>query len=315
MKMNALLVALACVPSASLVPLSIPSRRLSRVAGGDDDWLLAGMDEAKESPAVIEYEAPAPRAPRRDFSNGDDRRTEYVRDPDDDGSAVDEGAVNALLAERSQCKRARDFDSADAIRDELKAVHGVSVWDKDLMWRKDLGPRGHDYEREGGASASGMAEAEVDALLAERLRAKFARDFGAADAIQEDLFERGVRVHDGMKVWRDDGEGFGDERRSDGRPGRTVGSRSFNDEPYGMSLESGDVDDDAAAAIASLVAERLQAKRTAPSTSRTRSASSSRTRTTCTSTTGAASGPSGARRTDTPAETAIGRTRGAAPGT
>ena len=99
------------------------------------------------------------------------------------------------------------FDEADAIRDELRNVHGVSVWDREKVWRTGQGagyqqrggdrrgggrkPRmqlpacGHDYAcGNEGDSTSGMAVADVDDLLADRLQAKFRRDFQTADAIQ-----------------------------------------------------------------------------------------------------------------------------------
>ena len=49
---------------------------------------------------------------------------------DDDGSAqVDERRVNELLADRLAAKRARDFDTADRIRDELRNMN-VQVFDQ-----------------------------------------------------------------------------------------------------------------------------------------------------------------------------------------
>ncbi len=115
-----------------------------------------------------------------------------------------------------QMKRRRLFDEADAIRDELQRVHGVSVWDRERVWRTGRGggrnqrqrgpPRslpacGHDYEcGNSDSSQSGMAVDEIDAILAERLQCKFRRDFQRADALQEELFSMGVRMHDGLKL-------------------------------------------------------------------------------------------------------------------
>ena len=59
----------------------------------------------------------------------------YERDPSDDGDGdVDEARVNRLLTERVAAKRARDYDKADQLRDELRAM-GVEVNDKDRCWR------------------------------------------------------------------------------------------------------------------------------------------------------------------------------------
>ena len=65
-----------------------------------------------------------------------------------------------------------------------------------------------------------MGVDEIDAILAERLQCKFRRDFQRADALQEELFSMGVRVHDGLKLWRDDGGGFGDEMGRNAKAGR-----------------------------------------------------------------------------------------------
>ena len=71
-----------------------------------------------------------------------------------------------------------------------------------------LGPNGHDYsqlEDPGGDNNSKFDEVEIHALLAERLQAKFTRDFRKADNIQMELIEGGVFVHDERKEWRADG--------------------------------------------------------------------------------------------------------------
>ena len=52
----------------------------------------------------------------------------------DDGSVqVDESKVNEMLARRMQAKMGRDFDTADRIRDELRAMN-VEVYDKEKTW-------------------------------------------------------------------------------------------------------------------------------------------------------------------------------------
>lgn len=69
-------------------------------------------------------------------------RHDYERDTSDDNSNVDVNAVNTLLTERLQARKTGQFDTADAIRDELMGEHGVVVWDREKTWRT-------------GASASG----------------------------------------------------------------------------------------------------------------------------------------------------------------
>ena len=53
----------------------------------------------------------------------------------DDGSAqVDEPKVHEMPARRMQAKMGRDFDTADRLRDELRAM-GVEVYDKEKTWK------------------------------------------------------------------------------------------------------------------------------------------------------------------------------------
>jgi hypothetical protein len=62
----------------------------------------------------------------------------------------------------------RDFGRADAIRDELGALHGVSVFDPARTWTYNK----YRCTDEAAAAEGGVDVAAVDALLAERLQAK-----------------------------------------------------------------------------------------------------------------------------------------------
>ena len=182
-------------------PLVTRLRPLRESAG--DDFLLDLFEEADNR--VVDD---TPDRPPRNYDAAPYAEHDYERAQDDDGASVDVAAVDALLAERVQMKRRRLFDEADAIRDELQRVHGVSVWDRERVWRTGRGggrnqrqrgpPRslpacGHDYEcGNSDSSQSGMSVDEIDAILAERLQCKFRRDFQRADALQEELFSVGV---------------------------------------------------------------------------------------------------------------------------
>ena len=70
---------------------------------------------------------------------------------------------------------------------------------------------GHDYEQaaDDARQLDGVALAQVNGLLRDRLEAKLARDFGEADALLAQLeAEHGVTVNDGAKRWRADGASF-----------------------------------------------------------------------------------------------------------
>lgn len=86
---------------------------------------------------------------------------------------------------------------------------------------RDFGPTGHDYDQVGGAISEDCTydETQIDELLAERLQAKLKKDFNVADGIQDTLFNAGVFVMDSDKLWRADGERFGDGSMG-AKPGR-----------------------------------------------------------------------------------------------
>jgi len=224
------------------------------------------------------------------YNHGRDGGHDYTRDTSRDTSNVDEDAVNRLLSERIGAKRERDYDTADAIRDQLASDYGVAVFDRELTWRTgwtsgggtrrggggndrrgggrnsrrpavDFGPNGHDYHRSSdmGENSSDLEESDIHAMLAERLEAKLGRQFHIADRIQADLIAGGVYVHDGRKEWRADGVAFGDLKSSDGRgPGRTAGSRSTRS--YTKSAHSPQVPDDKESLVTALVNERQKFK-------------------------------------------------------
>ena len=104
-----------------------------------------------------------------------------------------------------------------------------------------LGPNGHDYELSSDAGPNNSKfdnESSIHALLAERLQAKFSRDFRTADEIQMELIDGGVFVHDGMKEWRADGIPYGSF--NGGGSGQT-NSRSLDRQQYSKSPHSDDV--------------------------------------------------------------------------
>ena len=70
-----------------------------------------------------------------------------------------------------------------------------------------------------------------------RLQAKFAKDFDYADQIQNELTERGVFVHDGIKEYRHDGTPYDSFRDLGG-----ARSSRANKQQYTKSPHSGDAD-------------------------------------------------------------------------
>lgn len=127
----------------------------------------------------------------------------YERAKDDDGD-VDVAAVDDLITRRVIAKRERDFDAADALREELKRMC-VRVDDFGRSWSTTYGrqPRieSHDYVREADDDSDVDVD-KVDQMLLDRLKAKFQRKFEVADRIRDELDEMGVRVDDAVRTWR-----------------------------------------------------------------------------------------------------------------
>ena len=170
-----------------------------------DDFLLDLFAEADER--VVDD---TPDRPPRNYDAAPYAEHDYERAQDDDGASVDVAAVDALLAESVQMKRRRLFDEADAIRDELQRVHGVSVWDRERVWRTGRGggrnqrqrgpPRsspacGHDYEcGNSDSSQSGMSVDEIDALLAEGCNASSGGTSSGPTRCRRSCSARGVKI-------------------------------------------------------------------------------------------------------------------------
>ena len=79
---------------------------------------------------------------------------QYRRD-DDRSIPVDEANVTRILAQRTTAKMSRDFNTADALREELRGM-GVEVNDQERTWKmRGAGPGGGGYGGGGGAPQGG----------------------------------------------------------------------------------------------------------------------------------------------------------------
>ena len=86
---------------------------------------------------------------------GGGRSFDYSRDTSRDTSNVDENAVEDLIRRRGDAKRNRDFDTADAIREELVRDHQVGVDDRELSWRSGVSSSGSGRGGRGGGRDGG----------------------------------------------------------------------------------------------------------------------------------------------------------------
>ena len=76
---------------------------------------------------------------------------------------------------------------------------GIYVNDKRRTWSKAKNPSGGFSLK--GSAPEGVDVAAVEAMLEKRREAKKAKDFGAADDIQEELLAMGVFVNDKERTW------------------------------------------------------------------------------------------------------------------
>jgi hypothetical protein len=155
----------------------------------------------------------------------------YSRRADDrksDNEDLDIASIEALIEERNDARLEHNFVRSDAIRDELKKIHGVYLNDRERTWgantsvaagylgnlsrmTRQFGPNGHDYQlcEDAGPPISPLSEDEIHNLIAERLWCRLKGEFVRADEIKVELVAKDVAIDDLKKVWRADGVGFG----------------------------------------------------------------------------------------------------------
>jgi len=173
-------------------------------------------------------------------------------------SEEDEGQIQALIDERTQAKKDRDFTTADDIRDELIQKFDVTIHDKMKLWSVggifDEVPGAGKVRRGYTKSASSLpidqdTEMQIQKLVDERGLAKRNRDYYTADEIRDELGQSfGVKINDKIKLWSVGGV-FEEETGVGGRRG------------YIQEETSSPVDPELANEIQSLVDERAEAKK------------------------------------------------------
>lgn len=139
----------------------------------------------------------------------------------------------AALPQRVIAKHGRDFDTADALRQQLREG-GVLVDDGARTYRV-VGPSvnrsaaalptEHGYTRVGDFSlvVAPQNQAVLDQLLLQRVCAKRTRDFSLADSLDEQLRQGGVRCNDRCVAERRRGGGAGGGGVAAGGRGRGAG--------------------------------------------------------------------------------------------
>jgi len=208
---------------------------------------------------------------RRRGDRGGDRYAQSGRG----GSDGDTADIEAMLQERDDLRRSRDFNGADAIRDELREQYNVVIDDREKSWWVDSGASRERGRRGGGGGRGGRGgydshgatddvAAEVEQLLEERDALRRERDYARADEILETLrFEHGVVVDDREKTWWVDGSATAGGTRSKRQAAAPRAFREFGPAGHDYSRAEDDgaeLNDEEAEAVDDLLRRRLQAK-------------------------------------------------------
>ena len=127
----------------------------------------------------------------------------YTRRGGGDLSEDDEDQITALLKERYEAKKIRDFHVADEIRSRLYDTYNVNVDDKLREWRV-LGDNYVQVKAEKGSQElTGDDLSMVESIIVRRAKLKNDKNYGEADDMRDMLQNKySVLVDDRTKEWR-----------------------------------------------------------------------------------------------------------------
>ena len=211
----------------------------------DDDFMDQFMDvpaqgQGQERPAPMQRSSTPSSSPRQsdDASSREDSiRTAWpgpgvpwMSGPVENNTKKDQNrGRNALMAaadddlqrmvdQRNDARYRRDYDGADAIREELRTIYRVEIYDKLGEWVAADGRWGLSNRKRGaGATEDGipvMAKIQGDAkpctltyeqimdMVVQRTNARRTRQFQVADDIRDELARVGVELFDKVNEWR-----------------------------------------------------------------------------------------------------------------
>ena len=115
-----------------------------------------------------------------------------------------------LVAKREQARAARDFESADKLREQLARL-GVTLDDQNKTWRAADGRSGPitqvniselHAQKAAKSGAASLPDEEIDRLVKEREQARFTSDYKTADRLRDTLEKHGVHLDTKENKWQ-----------------------------------------------------------------------------------------------------------------
>ena len=122
----------------------------------------------------------------------------------------DDENVRVLVARRETARFARDFESADKLREQLARL-GVTLDDQNKTWRAADGRSGPitqvniselHAQKAAKSGAATLPDEEIDRLVKEREQARFTSDYKTADRLRDTLEKHGVHLDTKENKWQ-----------------------------------------------------------------------------------------------------------------
>lgn len=117
--------------------------------------------------------------------------------------------VQALIDERSQYRKVRDYKSADEVRDRLRVEYEVEIFDHKGIWEGPggtVGPLNKFANPQDKAPPTRQVKCpfskeEIQDYVDQRTMARRDRDFGKADDLRNMLADNGIELYDKLNEW------------------------------------------------------------------------------------------------------------------
>lgn len=147
--------------------------------------------------------------------------------------------IQELVNKRAEFRYERNFEMADAVREQLLIDHQVEIYDRRNIWISGDGRKGPLKGAENSMAYADkiqpaapikctMDPQEIQKLVELRTSFRRRRDFHTADQIRDDLAARGIEVMDRSNEWRSyDGQLFG-QQSHDRQGGNSDEAEEFN---------------------------------------------------------------------------------------